>query len=148
MILYLDTSALIKLYVDEEHSEAVREAVAASEAVTTHTVAYPETRATLARLHREGRLTPGGLAEAKAAFEGEWGHFARVQATEPLLHRAGELAELLALRGYDSVHLAAAEHVRVQTSAELLFAAFDDRLARAAALLGLHTPYQTPATPK
>lgn len=137
MILYLDTSALIKLYVDEPHSGAVRSAVAAAAAVATHTVAYPEARAALARLRRENRLTEDGFDEAKAALEGDWAQFARVQALETLLVRAGELAELLALRGYDSVHLAAAEHVRVQSADEVVFACFDDRLNRAAALLGL-----------
>ena len=148
MILYLDTSAWIKVYIDEYHSEAVREAVIHSEAVSTHTVTYPETRATLARLRRENRLTPEGLDTAKAAFAGDWVRFARVQASESLLTRAGELAELLSLRGYDSVHLAAAEHVRVQSSAEVLFACFDSRLNRAAEVLGLETLHLTHPAPE
>lgn len=137
MILYLDTSALIKLYVDEEHSEAVREAAAAADALSTHSIAYPETRSALARLRRENRLTDDGLKEAKASFSADWLNFARVQASESLLLRAGDLAELLCLRGCDSVHLAAAEHVRIQTGAPVTFGCFDDRLSRAAALLGL-----------
>lgn len=139
MILYLDTSALIKLYVEEPHSQAVRSEVAGAAAVATSVLAYPETRAALARLRRENRLTDDGLSEAKAAFEADWKAFVRVQALEPLLLRAGELAELLSLCGYDSVHLAAAEHVRIHSAGEVLFACFDDRLNRAAALLGLRT---------
>ena len=45
MILYLDTSALVKLYLDEEDSGAVHEAVEVAEGVATSTVAYAETRA-------------------------------------------------------------------------------------------------------
>lgn len=42
MIAYLDTSSLVKLYLDEEHSELVREWSEAAEAVATSRVALPE----------------------------------------------------------------------------------------------------------
>ena len=50
MILYLDTSALVKLYVREAGSVLVRRATEASEAAATSTVAYAEARAAFARL--------------------------------------------------------------------------------------------------
>ncbi|MGZ8203816.1 MAG: hypothetical protein ACXWUB_11260, partial [Burkholderiales bacterium] len=54
------------------------------------------------------------------------------------LRRAGESAERLSLRGCDSVHLAAAESLRVGHGTEFLrFALFDDHLNHAAADLGL-----------
>jgi predicted nucleic acid-binding protein len=137
VILYLDTSALIKLYVDEEHSQAVRSAVSEARAVSTHVIAYPETRATLARLRRENRLSAETLGLAKTAFSEDWARFARVQVSEVLLRRTGDLAESLALRGHDSVHLAAAEHVRLQCGTAVLFGCFDGRLNEAASLLGL-----------
>ena len=56
MLLYLDSSALVKRYVDEPMSEAVRalmdEAPAAATALTTHT----EVGAALARAMRDSRL--------------------------------------------------------------------------------------------
>ena len=56
MFLYLDSSALVKRYVDERMSEAVRalmdEAPAAATALITHT----EVGAALARAMRDGRL--------------------------------------------------------------------------------------------
>ena len=138
MILYLDTSALIKIYVEETGSEAVRSAVEAADAVATHSIAYPETRAALARLRRERRLSDEAFAQVKRAFADAWPSFVRVKAEEPLLLRAGELAELLALRGYDSVHLAAGEYVRIQSGgSQVVFGCFDDRLRHAAGLLGL-----------
>ena len=54
MILYLDTSALVKLYVEEDGSEEVSTAVRDASRVATSAVAYPEARATFARLEREG----------------------------------------------------------------------------------------------
>jgi len=59
MILYLDTSALVKLYIDEPGSEEVREKVKAARIVSTSRVAYVEARAGIARKFREGELSKG-----------------------------------------------------------------------------------------
>ena len=39
MILYLDTSALVKLYVEEEYSSTVEQAVSNAKIVATHLIA-------------------------------------------------------------------------------------------------------------
>ena len=60
MIGYVDTSSLVKLYVEEEGSRRVRDFVERSELVATSVVAYPEARAALARqCAREGSRPPG-----------------------------------------------------------------------------------------
>jgi predicted nucleic acid-binding protein len=51
--------------------------------------------------------------------------------SDPVVRRAGELAERHALRGYDAIQLAAALDFR-DAGADLEFACFDDRLAKAA----------------
>ena len=43
MILYLDTSSLVKLYVEEVHADRVKEWVDEAEMVGTCRVAFPET---------------------------------------------------------------------------------------------------------
>ena len=48
MILYLDTSSLVRLYVDESGSADVRRLVEQAEIVAASVVAYPEARAALA----------------------------------------------------------------------------------------------------
>ena len=48
MTLYLDTSSLVKLYVSETGSDAIRQLVAGATVVATSVVAYVETRAALA----------------------------------------------------------------------------------------------------
>jgi predicted nucleic acid-binding protein len=136
VILYLDTSALIKLYIDEPGRAEVQRAVRGAPAVATHVVAYAEMRAAFGRLNREGRLGDGALERVKAAFEDDWTALALVAAEEPILRRAGDLAEGLGLRGFDAVHLAAAESLAIHGRAGVLFACFDGRLARAAATLG------------
>ncbi|MEK7696897.1 MAG: type II toxin-antitoxin system VapC family toxin, partial [Pseudomonadota bacterium] len=54
MILYLDTSALVKLYVREAGSGEVKKLARESAALATSIVAYAEVRAAFARLMREG----------------------------------------------------------------------------------------------
>lgn len=132
MVVYLDTSALVKLYVAEEDSrEMVRRAVEESERIATSTVAYAEARAGLARKQREGIFTVEELRRAVSDLDDDWPTYERLNVSGPVSYLAGELAERYALRGYDSVHLASA--VRLSERFEdLRFLAFDDRLNDAA----------------
>ena len=106
MTLYLDTSSLVKLYVQEVGSEDVRDLVARAAVVATSIVAYPETRAALVRLRRSGDLTPRKFATAKRNFEDQWPAFLALEVTAALGHEAGEFAQRYGLRGFDALHLA------------------------------------------
>ncbi len=138
MILYLDTSAFIKLYVNEPGAETVRLAVARA-AVCSHWIAYPEMCSALARLRRMGRQNAEAHKEHKREFERDWKAVRAILPDERILRRAGELAERFGLRGYDSVHLAAAESLLAGYGKEFLhFASFDHALNQSAEELGLH----------
>lgn len=138
MILYLDTSALVKVYAEEAHSDDVRAAAREAEAVATHTIAYVEARATLARKAREQHLAPGQLARCKEDLDSDWEAMDIIGITDELRLRAANLAEQYGLRGFDSVHLAAAELThRATPPGSFRFAVFDGRLARAATAHGL-----------
>ena len=78
MILYLDTSALVKLYVDEEHSKAVRHAVGNAQLVMCHVIAYAEARAALAKKHRVGDINIDTLTELKKELARDWPSFERI----------------------------------------------------------------------
>jgi predicted nucleic acid-binding protein len=135
--LYLDTSSLVKLYVAEPGSDAVRTLVDASTVVATSSMAYAETRAALARRRRELALRPAAFASAKRAFEAEWPKYFTVAVTSALCRQAGEFAERYRLRAYDSVHLAAfADVAREAGVRDTRFSSFDDALNRAALSLG------------
>ncbi|MEX1316973.1 MAG: type II toxin-antitoxin system VapC family toxin [Synechococcaceae cyanobacterium] len=77
------------------------------------------------------------LAEAKSAFVQTWRNSAIADVIQPLVDKAGVYAEAFALRGYDSVQLAAAHNLHEQFSLPLTFAGFDRRLNQAARLLQL-----------
>ncbi len=132
MTLYLDTSSLVKLYVAEVDTESVRRLVNDATLVATSQIAYPETRAALARRRREGALSPSAFTMAKRTFDADWPKYFAVEVTASLCRDAGELAERLQLRGYDSVHLASfAEIIRRCGAQETRFSSYDDALNRA-----------------
>ena len=60
-----------------------------------------------------------------------------VEVSQQLVETAGRFAEVFALRGYDSVQLAAAHELHVNAAQSVLFACFDRRLNQAAQLLQL-----------
>ena len=133
MTVYLDTSSLVKLYVREAGSDLVRRLVVDANVVATSVVAYAETRASLARLRRQGMLTARTFASAKREFEGQWPAYLTLEATDSLCRAAGNLAEKYDLRGFDSIHLASfAEVARRAGARDTRFSCFDDRLNRAA----------------
>lgn len=133
MILYLDTSSLVKLYVVEPGSDDVQRLVERAELVSTSVVAYAETRAALARRRREQSLAPAGYRRARAAFEADWPRLLTLEVAEPLARRAGDLAERHRLRGFDALHLASFLTVMEEFAGETVhFSAADRALERAA----------------
>jgi uncharacterized protein len=57
VILYLDTSALVKIYVEETRSTDVRENAKRAEGLATSRIAYAEAQAAFARKRREKGLS-------------------------------------------------------------------------------------------
>lgn len=139
MILYLDTSALLKLYLAEADSRRVRRAVADALAVCTHWITYAEVRAALARAVRMQRLSESDRTRQARAFERDWLALQTISVDEPLVRRAGEHAERFGLRGDDSAHLAAAERAFEGAGRPASFAltAFDNGLRAGAQALGM-----------
>ena len=82
MMLYLDTSALVKLYVDETKSEAVQHAVRQADAVATSLLAYTEARAAFARSRRERRFTSQVYSRIVSAFEEDWNRYVVIEVTD------------------------------------------------------------------
>jgi predicted nucleic acid-binding protein len=131
--LYLDTSSLVKIYVAEPGSDAVRRLVDRATVVATSSIAYPETRAALARRRRERALGPTAYGIATRALEDDWPRYLAIDVSAAICREAGGLAERYRLRGYDSVHLACyLEIARRAGIAETQFSSFDEPLNRAA----------------
>ncbi len=141
MILYLDTSSLVKLYVDEDCSEIVREWVEEAEAVATSRVTYPEALSAFTRRWNRGDLTDEEMSLARESFAGDWPVFILLPVHE---RRAGGFVIEHLLRGFDAVHLAAAKDLsELFPSEEVVFSSFDAALLRAARSEGLSTLHPT-----
>jgi predicted nucleic acid-binding protein len=132
LIAYLDTSSLVKLYVEEEGSLLVRELIERADLVATSVVAYPEARAAFARQRREGGLTAGGYTRARNDFERDWPRYLTIEVREAVYRSAGELAEKHHLSGFDSLRLASYVSLRRGGAGQVRFSAFDEALNRAA----------------
>lgn len=137
MKLYLDTSALVKLYVEENGSPLVREAVADAETVATSIIAYVEARAAFARCRRERRFSPGDYRRTIQDFNADWEHCLLLEITDSLIREAAELSEVHALRAYDAIHLASAKALGERLGEQVLFASWDSDLLAAAGREGL-----------
>ena len=96
-------------------------------------LAYPEARAALAAAGRAGRLSGRAQEIATRELEMAFRHLRLTELDAALAREAGELAERLALRGSDAVHLASALRLGPST----LMVTWDDDLNRAARLAGL-----------
>ena len=137
MTLYLDTSHLVKLYLDEPDSDAVHHLVTSADAVLTSALAYPEARATLARRRSERLMTAAECRAAISQLDADWSRFVVITIGDELALAAGQLADRLGLRGGDAVHLASFEALLARCGDdEVRFSCADDRLVRAARSLG------------
>lgn len=134
MIVYFETSALIKLLVEEEHSEVCTLIWDAAALRMTSRLSYPEARAALAEAMRSGRLTRGGLRKVKQELASRVDEMTIIEATGDIASRAGDIAEAHALGGYDALHLASA--LATETD-DVVMATWDDDLIRAAGELSL-----------
>ena len=137
MILFCDTSALLKLYIEEPGSNLVKAHLHEAEAVAVCRIAWAEAHAALSRRARETPEDTATLEQAKAALAADWPHYIVMEISQALVERAGDYADTFALRAYDSVQLAAAFETGLISQAPVLFACFDLRLNKAAKLPGM-----------
>ncbi len=134
MIVYFDTSAFIPLIIDEPNSNSCERLWDEATRTVSVRLLYAEAQAALARAQRLGRLTRGGLASAVALLDDLSAQVDHVDITDRLVRTAGALAEEQLLRGYDAVHLAAAQAV---ADMDTVFASGDQQLIAVASHLGL-----------
>jgi uncharacterized protein len=137
VILFCDTSALLKLYIVETDSGLVKEWADKAEAVAVCRIAWAEAHAALSRRAREVIEDAPLIEHAKAAIARDWPHFLVMEVDQMLVERAGDYADTFALRGYDSIQLAAAFETGRIAQLPICFACFDVRLNKAASILGM-----------
>jgi len=139
MNLYMDTSALVKRYINEENTDEVVDWMNEATLLGTALVTRPELVATLTRAVRGNRLPAREASEALNEFRTDWPDFQHVNIDDALIARADFLAATHALRGYDAVHLACALTWGELLGEPVIVSTFDKELLQAAKKLGLET---------
>jgi predicted nucleic acid-binding protein len=139
MIVYLDTSALVKRYFKEPYSDGVISMWKEAAEIVTSSIAYAETMASIHRKKREADLKDRMIRKVVDSFRMDWKSFIRVEVTDELNEYIDRAVGMHPLRGFDAIHLASAVMVNERLAENLLFACFDRRLAHAAQSEGLDT---------
>ena len=139
MILYLDTSALVKRYFYEPYSDDIISRWKSATQIVTSFVAYAETMASMYRKKRESDLADTLICKIADSFHHDWESFIRVEVNDKLNGYIDRVVEKYPLRGFDAIHLASAIVIHERLSEDFVFACFDDRLASAAQSEGLET---------
>lgn len=133
-IVYFDSSAFVKLVIEEDGSHIAATLWDGCDAAVSSRLAYPEVRAALAAAGRANRLQPDAQRAAEDLWEKFWAATRPVELTETITAHAGRLASEHALRGADAVHLASALAVGV---ADTVLAVWDQRLRSGAEACGV-----------
>lgn len=134
--VYLDASALVKLFVPEAGSDALNDALVNSGDVIISDLALTEMASALGRRVREGHLPPEEARRLQREAEKLVTACHRLELT-PLIHRRAERLLLasgdVSWRALDALHIASALDADAAT-----VVTFDSRLAGAAATQGLY----------
>jgi uncharacterized protein len=149
MILYLGTSSLVKLYVDEPYSETIRDWVMAAEIVATCRIAFTEAMAAFDIRFKKGDLSKDDYDLIVKKLSEDWHHFARIDFDD---YEAGNLVKQYGITRFAALHLSAAKLLTLESdmykagletkekrksNITLFFSSADKKLAEAAMSEGL-----------
>jgi len=123
--------------IDEPESDQMQQASSDAEAIAVCRITWAEAMAAMARRQREDPMSGNNIDLARGRLIQNWNDLTIVEVSQTLVETAGRFADGFALRGYDSVQLAAAHELRKSTDQNLTFASYDRRLRQAAQLLQL-----------
>jgi len=125
---FWDSSAIIPLCLKEKASEAVKGLMKDDEDIVVWWTTYIECLSALSRRQREGVLTSGDAAKARAVLSALAAAWSEVQPTELVRLRAERLLSIHPLRAADALQLAAALLWAQETPRGLDFVCLDQNL--------------------
>jgi predicted nucleic acid-binding protein len=135
IVYYLDASAWVKRYYQERGSAWVQNVFAHHRLVASASLGVIEVTATLARKAKGREIDPSMLEDKLRELDEDWSRFVQVHMTVDVVDTARQVAQELALRGADAIHLASALLLRQyleDESTRLTFVASDRELKDAA----------------
>ncbi|HMA95950.1 MAG TPA: type II toxin-antitoxin system VapC family toxin [Polyangiaceae bacterium] len=139
MIVYFDTSALVKRYIHESDSNTVIEHWRNAQLAVSSQLLYAEMIATFARKRREQPTSAMLIDSAEQTFRNDWQTLHRILLDDIVNQWVDRLLVRHSLRGADAVHLGSALRLRDIVQTEVVFACADRELVKAANAEGLAT---------
>ena len=133
-IVYFDSSALVKIVVDEAGSDIAAALWNGCDTALSSRLAYPEVCAALAAAGRNHDLSESDASAAAVEWATFWASMRPVELSADVEQKAGQLASRHHLRGADAVHLASALALG---STNLTVAVWDKTLHAGAVAAGL-----------
>jgi uncharacterized protein len=134
MILYLGTSSLSKLYIEERYSDIVRDWVENAEIIATCKVAYTEMISALELRVKQNDLSKSDYDHIIKRFSQDWVNFAIVDFDE---REAGSLVKKHGLTRFAAIHLSAAKLIKKEhRDISVSFYSVDESLCKAASTEG------------
>ncbi len=143
MIHYFDTSALVKKYSEETHSDKVRSAIEESHLILTSAFTELEMTSWIERSKKGGnmdsptyRLIVGNLEKdlRKSTVN-------LIAISDPIMREAKRVIKQRRLRSPDAIQLATALHAKEKYQTSFRFVCFDEELNEAARSEGLQGLY-------
>lgn len=131
-MIYLDSGALVKRYLREAGSDALKSVVRTERTIATSKLTYPEILSAFMRKHGTGEIEQNSLRTVIDKFESDWYHFFVVEFHDELLSTVKTLLRKYPLKGADSVHLSSALWLEHAASEDVTFVASDLNLLKAA----------------
>jgi predicted nucleic acid-binding protein len=132
MIYYLDSSALVKRYAAESGSDKVAALIEGDHKIAVSWLAIPETLSAVARRAKGGSISADDLTAIRSQFNQDMQRFMIVKISGAPVDGIEKLIARRALRGADSIHLAAALWLGKATKSPVVFVASDNELLNAA----------------
>ena len=117
MIYFLDTSALVKRYVEERGSAMVRQLLRRRVEIAVARITEAEALAAIARATRKNEITAEDRDRAFDSLASDIGNARVIEVRRTVVRAVRELVVRWPLRGYDAVQLACALRLRSEGAA-------------------------------
>ena len=131
-MIYLDSSALVKRYLEEDGSDKVQSLLSEEDIIFVSRLAYPESLSAITRRHRTRDISDESFKRIKEQFKSDWDSLTIVEIHSETLQFIDAIIDRYALKGADSVHLSSALWLKRVIKSEVTFVASDGALLLAA----------------
>jgi predicted nucleic acid-binding protein len=131
-MIYFDSSALVKRYIEEKGSDKVNALLEEGSMAATSRLTYAEILAAITRRHKAGDIETPAFEKIKKAFKADWKSFTVVEMRREVFEFVDTVIDRHALKGADSLHLSTALWLKQTMNEDVVFVASDVELLKAA----------------